>query len=281
MNQERQDLFYDLLAKKAVYGLDAEEQQMLDSLDNGTLDAELESLEIAASAIGLAGLHSVEPLPAQLYSKIAKNAAKSVGSPQPAQNSWPASAEHHSTGVGRSWFNWLGWAAAAAACIALAFNIWLTRFQPGYDQTVVPKIEAPPLPTVAQLREEFIRSTKDLTQANWAPGNVQDLKQVSGDVVWSDEKQAGFMRFRGLPVNDVTTTCYQLWIFDKTQDKATPIDGGIFDVTTDGEVIVPINAKLSAEDPAMFAITVERHGGVVVSDRERIAALAKVETPAA
>ena len=86
------------------------------------------------------------------------------------------------------------------------------------------------------------------------------------------------MRFRGLPKNDGSKETYQLWIFDKTQKKETPIDGGTFDVTTDGEVIIPINAKLKAQGPALFAITIEKPGGVVVSDRKKLAALAKVET---
>ncbi|MBK6751223.1 MAG: hypothetical protein IPG67_14780 [Acidobacteria bacterium] len=40
----------------------------------------------------------------------------------------------------------------------------------------------------------------------------------------------------------------------------------------DGDVIIPIDAKLKAKNPAMFAITVEKPGGVVVSDRKKIAA---------
>jgi anti-sigma-K factor RskA len=127
----------------------------------------------------------------------------------------------------------------------------------------------------------MIRSSVEMVRADWAAGNVKDMKQVSGDVVWSDEKQAGYMRLRGLPANDGTKETYQLWIFDKTQDKTTPIDGGTFDVPEDGEIIIPINAKLKADDPEMFAITIEKPGGVVVSKREKIAALAKVETPAA
>ena len=78
-------------------------------------------------------------------------------------------------------------------------------------------------------------------------------------------------------MNDKTKETYQLWIFDKTQDAKTPIDGGTFDVNSDGEVVIPINAKLKAQEPAMFAITMEKAGGVVVSDRKKIAALAKVE----
>ena len=85
------------------------------------------------------------------------------------------------------------------------------------------------------------------------------------------------MRFRGLPANDKAKETYQLWLFDKTQDKATPIDGGTFDVATNGEVIIPIDAKLKAVEPGLFAITIEKPGGVVVSKREKIAALATVE----
>jgi len=124
----------------------------------------------------------------------------------------------------------------------------------------------------------MMASTAGLVKATWGAGNMKELKQVSGDIVWSDEKQAGYMRFRGLPVNDAKKETYQLWIFDRTQDKATPIDGGTFDVSSDGEVVIPINAKLKAEGPAMFAITVEKPGGVVVSKREKVAALAQVTT---
>jgi anti-sigma-K factor RskA len=63
---------------------------------------------------------------------------------------------------------------------------------------------------------------------------------------------------------------YQLWIFDRQRDQAYPVDGGVFDVTSTGEVIVPIAAKLRVGDAALFAVTVERPGGVVVSRREHI-----------
>jgi hypothetical protein len=44
------------------------------------------------------------------------------------------------------------------------------------------------------------------------------------------------------------------------------IDGGVFDAPSTGEVVVPITARLRA----LFAVTVERPGGVVVSRREHI-----------
>jgi anti-sigma-K factor RskA len=78
------------------------------------------------------------------------------------------------------------------------------------------------------------------------------------------------MRFVGLAPNDPTQFQYELWIFDKARDQAFPVDGGVFDVTSNGEVIVAINPKLHVNDLGMFAVTVEKPGGVVVSKRERI-----------
>ncbi len=283
MNEEQQDTLFDLLMQKAVYGLDEAGHVELEAYDPAMADAEFNSLELTAAAISIAGLSDEEPLPSHLYSKIEADAQRYVLQPQ-TELPWPPPpktvASYDARSSSRSWFGWLGWAAAAAACIALAINIGLTRFQRVEVAQVPPTVEAPKALTPAEMRDEMMRSTANMTKANWAPGNVKDMKQVTGDVVWSDEKQAGYMRFRGLPVNDANKETYQLWIFDKTQDKATPIDGGTFDVNSDGEVVVPINAKLKAHGPEMFAITVEKPGGVVVSKREKIAALAKVETQA-
>ncbi len=286
MSSEDKDMLFDLLTKKAVYGLEEADQRALDEFDPAIAERELVTLELTAAAISMAGLDTSEPMPAHLRQQIAEDAQFIVGvgdtakEPEP----WPPAPKFTESDEPRSssgWFGWLGWAAAAAACIALAFNIWFTQFRPLEtpieDQA---KVEPPRPPTMAELREEMLRTGGKLIKADWAPGNVKEISDVSGDIVWSEEKQAGFMRFRGLPQKAGPEFCYQLWIFDKTQDKATPIDGGIFDVTADGEIIVPITAKLQVTGPEMFAITIERHGGVVVSKREKIAALAKVETRA-
>jgi anti-sigma-K factor RskA len=85
------------------------------------------------------------------------------------------------------------------------------------------------------------------------------------------------MRFVGLPANDTSAEQYQLWIFDGTRDDRYPVDGGVFDIPAGAtEVVVPIHARLPVRQAALFAVTVERPGGVVVSSRERIVALAQV-----
>ena len=45
-----------------------------------------------------------------------------------------------------------------------------------------------------------------------------------------------------------------------------PVDGGVFDVSGKGEVVIPIRAVLPVHGPSAFAITLEQPGGVVVSD---------------
>ena len=82
---------------------------------------------------------------------------------------------------------------------------------------------------------------------------------------------------RGLPKNDASKTSYQLWIFDANQDDKTPVDGGVFDINSEGEVIIPIDAKIKVGKPQMFAVTAEKPGGVVVSKRDKIVTIAKVQ----
>jgi hypothetical protein len=281
VTEERQEHLLDLLIKKAVNGLDAVEQAEFDALDHASAADDLQSFEMTAAAINMAGT-AYEPLPGHLHARIAADAERffapetveaiSATTEEPRRYVQPAISEPS----GSSWFGWLGWAAAAAACIALAFNIWNTRKPIEVAVNTPPPASTPQPLTPAQMRDEMLRASTGMVKANWAAGNVKEMKQVSGDIVWSDEKQSGYMRFRGLPVNDGSKETYQLWIFDKTQDRATPIDGGTFDVTSDGEVVIPINAKLKAQEPTMFAITIEKPGGVVVSKREKIAALATV-----
>ena len=98
-------------------------------------------------------------------------------------------------------------------------------------------------------------------------------------MVWSGSQQTGFMRFHGLAANDPTRSQYQLWIFDPSQSEKTPIDGGVFDVdASTGDVVVPITPKLRVTSPTLFAVTIEKPGGVVVSAREHIVVVADVHT---
>jgi anti-sigma-K factor RskA len=279
-DREKQERLLELLSDRALFELSAEDRKELDDLLSIFPDwREDETFELTTAAIALSGLEVREEMPAGLKNKIKADWSRDfAGEPLWADKDEPIP---DSTNVIRfktrhySWSGLLGWAAAAAACIALVVNIWLTRLPQGPDIAGPPSIDEPR--SVAQLRQQMMDTSADITKANWTAGNMPEMKDIGGDVVWSDSRQAGYMRLKGLPANDGTKETYQLWIFDETQDPKTPIDGGVFNVNANGEAIIPINAKLKARNPKMFAITIEKPGGVVVSDRKKIAALAKVE----
>ena len=95
----------------------------------------------------------------------------------------------------------------------------------------------------------------------WARPEIPAYADVTGDVTWNDQRQEGYLRLAGLPANDPEQSQYQLWIVDPARDER-PVDGGVFDMPVgSGEVIIPIDAKLTVSDPAAFAITLEKPGG--------------------
>ena len=181
-----------------------------------------------------------------------------------------------------------GW-VAAAACLLLAIGAFALRSAPGPIATLpVPTVPStapsatptPPtvvasIPTPAALREQLL-AAEGTTRAEWASTKDPAGKSTTGEVVWNKDQQKGVMRFRGLAKNDPTRAQYQLWIFDKTRDEKYPVDGGVFDVDSEtGDVLVAIHAAVAVSAPSLFAVTLERPGGVVVSKRERLVVTAK------
>lgn len=99
------------------------------------------------------------------------------------------------------------------------------------------------------------------------------------DIVWQPAEQRGVLRLRGFVPNDPARAQYQLWIFDAARDDRYPVDGGVFDVPAGhDEVLVTVRPAVPVGRVAAFAVTVERPGGVVVSDREKVVAFASAGT---
>jgi hypothetical protein len=215
------------------------------------------TFELAAAAIDLATLRQ-EPMPADLRARLEKSLVPTGGGAR------------RPRGLVRS-----GWLAAAACALAGAagWAAFVTKtVPPVIVERVVPgpptaSLEPVPTPLEAQ-RAELLRRASDVVITPWTPTKDAAAAGVSGDVVWSQAEQQGFMHFHGLAPNDPRRVQYQLWVFDKTQEH--PIDGGLFDVNDRGDVIVAITAKLHVRDPQLFAVTVEKPGGVVVSKKEHI-----------
>jgi len=251
----------ELQVTRLLFGLTAEEKMEYDDFARQIPAEELEQLDTVVASLDVvwSDMQS-EPLPEHLRHAIRSRASQElvkkpvVSLAQP--SNYPATVLR-----GNSYLPWF----VSAVCLMLAVFTWITN-------RPTDKVR----PDIAQLRAELIAANQGLVQAKWSPGPTPS-EGATGDVVWSAPQQQGFMRLRGLPVNTPSKEQYQLWIFAKNQSDTTPIDGGVFDITSTEEVIIPINAKLFVQDAFMFAITIEKPGGVVVSSRERLPLLAKVE----
>ena len=272
MSTTHEERIFDLLEKRTFDGLTAAEEQELAHL-NG--DGDL-SLDLTAAALSVGELHEIEPMPAHLRAKV-EDEAEEWFSGAKTSILKPVRSDTKRVATANGPWNWLGWAVAAAACVVLAANIYSTRISPREIVQVPPTpTPAPEQLTPTQMRERLMASATDIARADIAAG--KELYKPTGDIVWSDARQSGYIRITGLPKNDPGKEQYQLWIFDENQDPKTPVDGGVFDASSDGEIVIPINAKIRVKGAKVFAITVERPGGVVVSKQEKVAALAKVET---
>lgn len=297
-----QERLLDLLADRALVGLDNAEDAELGRLlaEHPEGNGWSEALELAAAAVAVAGvagqgLLRMPDAVAQRLEQVAQPTTVriiSIAPPaRPSQrNDAPAPAppaaqviplrrSRASRAIAVS-----GW-IAAAACLMLVAGTWYYRprtkvvAMPAPSVTALPVTTAsapPPPPTPAQERESLIARAGS-TRVEWKK-NPKDpaSKQASGDVVWNTAEQRGYMRFQGLAKNDARANVYQLWIFDKQRDDKYPVDGGVFTIDDEsGDVIVPIKARLPVGEVALFAVTVEKPGGVVVSKRERIVVTAK------
>jgi hypothetical protein len=237
----------DLATERFTVGLDRSEEATLDRLAE---EADLRDFENTLAAIHLGSLADVETPPAEFMKRLERLGREQVGPGVKTPEREPARIRSLSSRA----FAFGGWLAAAV----LVLTFVLSQRDDG--------------PGIFAQRETLIAGAGDLVQLEWAATEDPAARGAGGDVVWSSALQEGYMRFQNLAPNDPEQSQYQLWIFDPTRAdwEAKPVDGGVFDVKAGGEVIVPIDAKLAVRETALFAVTIEVPGGVVISERERL-----------
>ncbi len=296
MKNLQKDRLLELLADQTIFGLSAEELMELEKSKKQFPEWEKDfSLELTAAAIGLFDLDVSDDLPASLRAEVFARADEFFAPQEEFQNVvnftprtektiGPMATETvgniTETAPTRPFWQWLGWAFAAAACVALAINLWTTRSRPQTEIVQNTPVIQTPTPTpspkmsVEQERAQLLAGENDTVEIPLA--DPKNTKEVLGEMVWSNKLQKGYARFRNLPANDIAKESYQLWIVDESQNPKTPISGGVFNISATGEVIVPIDPQLTVKKPVMIAITKEKPGGVVVSKQEKVVALAKI-----
>ncbi|MEM6688223.1 MAG: anti-sigma factor [Planctomycetota bacterium] len=271
---------HDLLLAGYVLGdLDTDEQTLADRLfEDPEYKETIEELERAAASVSRVTAHqSKQALPSGLRVNILNDAKQQIS--KGTFGVEDASIQHSSRETTqdvvrsvaferRERTAWI--LAAAASLLALAT---LSYSVSNSRRSEVAESES--IENLSLVRDEFLNTHPSSLLATWSDGPTAFEQSVTGDVVWDGDTQEGYMKFVGLPINDPGSEQYQLWIIDPERDEE-PIDGGVFDCTSDGEMIVRIDAKLKVIDPQAFAITIEQPGGVVVSTQERLPLLAKV-----
>ena len=247
----------ELLADRATVGLDDVGHAELAEL-GATDDHSFDFAAVAVELATLGPLPALPVLPAQLARRVLASATPAaIHGPV-----IPLAPRPRAT---------VTWAVAAAGLAAGAIAVvWASERAPEIRTEVRTVQVAAVTPPPAEARKRLLATARDITRLAWTPTADPAAAGVTGDVVWSASAQEGYMRFVGLAPNARAVLQYQLWIFDKTRDDRYPIDGGVFDVSASGEVVVRIDPKLRVSDVTLFAVTSEPPGGVVVSKREHI-----------
>lgn len=140
-------------------------------------------------------------------------------------------------------------------------------------QLKIAQYEKPEDPAVLAANRRQLLDLNGTVRVAWQPFDVPGMPAteqpgVSGDVVWNDSLQQGFLRFEGLEVNDPSKEQYQVWVIDD-RGMEQKVSGGVFNATAAGEVIVPIEPGIDVGRVQVFAITVEEPGGIWVPDLKR------------
>lgn len=266
---------FDLLADRATAGLDDAETERLESLLREHSWVREDCLdEVAASlSIGFAEADvQAEEVPEDVMSRITRGVHATIDSGQSESEATETDAvlgriePPAPTGA----IGWLGWVAAAAAIgVALVIARPVEIATPASEAELVTWIDEHP---------EAIRW-------DWAPGLVEPDEDATGMVTFDPASQEGYMLIKGLEPNDPRFQQYQLWIWDQERepdpenpsplaDNVHPVDGGVFNVNSEGEAVIPIKASLVIDQPYLFAVTVERPGGVAKSDKSRVPIIA-------
>jgi anti-sigma-K factor RskA len=254
----------ELAADRALVGLGGVDaldlERLLDEHRGDQAEAAALELELAAAELDLALAGSAdEPLPEALRAQISAAGQAWVRAPAPATSRPAAPAPVEPETPRATVIPLAGWVVAAAALV-LAVLGWLPR-----------DLRPPPSPVDHARAYATLREQPGVVNPAWEATEL--APDAAGDVAWSQGAQQGFLHIQGLAPNDPRVEQYQLWILDGEQ--AHPIDGGVFDLRGDEEW-VPIEAKLPVGRPTAFAVTLEKPGGVVVSDQERVVLLAKL-----
>ncbi len=287
------ELLSDLLIQRATSGLSKiEEVELKRLLEQQNVDDDL-SFDAAVCAVDQSRIGKGDEMlsmPAHLRSLVISESANYVGAAVATEESvvpgsvMPGSVMRSQPSAATQVREMLGW-LAAAACLILAAFAWYSKpaasggpdvaNQTGSNQTGANQNGANQTPLIAEKSaidfEDFKIDASRIFEVAMDPGNDETGKDASATVYWDEETKRGFVKVAGLNVNDPAVEQYQLWVIDKKRGVADRPNAGVFDIAESGEAIFEFRSELKVFEAQGFAVTVEKPGGVAVSDLSRIA----------
>jgi len=256
MSGPDRDQVHELFADAALDRLTLEQElQLEDLVADGASDEKL-SFELTAAELnlGLLSKGDVEPMPAAVRAKLeaAGRAWCAV------RASGPIPLQRYVLGAGgtrRRLVTLSPWLAAAAG-VTLAVFAWS------------PYSHADPIKLVERDPKKI-----EVPFALWADSSDPNCESKIGCVCWSEANQTGYLKLsKAFPCNDHDHQ-FQVWIIDERGEQQR-VSGGTFDCKTGHDCRVVIHPEMRVHAVKSFAITMEKSGGMPVSDLSSKVAIA-------
>ena len=181
----------ELLVTGATEGLGVSQENELKELLGRRPDIDAEAFDRAAAAVHLATIEPDATLPDALRKKLDRDATRYFGAQAgpPADNVIRLDRQSE---IRRGTAGW-PWLATAAA-VLLAIAGWWPDTEPS-------------APALAQQRATLIE--REAVVMEWTATEDPSAADTSGNVVWSQAEQRGFMLFRGLQANQPSSFQYR------------------------------------------------------------------------
>lgn len=252
MLSEREHLrALDLLADRAVQGLDATETRALGALLHNASWLDDGSFERSAAAIELAFRDPrPEPLPPFLRRRLEVEGRRLISEQAPDDAFDAAPVIPHPRGRRLRTSPWIGFATAASLVLALG---WFVRYAntPIETHCILERMDR--LAQDESRRE--LMAEEDVVRMAWSSPTDDD---PHGEIVWSSGRQEGVVWVENLPAEARGSTLH-LWIF-RRDGAGSAIDGGAFTADAEGGAVIAVALAGESVEPLRFALTIDHEG---------------------
>lgn len=245
----------DLLADRAVQGLEPNETRELGGLLRRLPWLDDTSFERSAAAIELAFDGPVdEPLPPFLRRRLEVEGSRWITEQAFGEATDDAFEPVKERPPGRRGRFLASPGLAFAASLLLSLG-WFVRYAntPIETHCILERMDRI---AQEQSRQELMTQS-DVIRLAWSS---PDDGEPHGEVVWSSVRQEGVVTVENLPPEALASTLH-LWIFEQ-DDDGRAIDGGTFSPEAGGEAVVAVALAGDSVEPLRFVLTIDREGAL-------------------